>query len=51
MLNHERIGLGYTLESPINRYWRRTRLLRLAPISNEMAMNFVAEHLGMPRSL
>ena len=43
-------GVGYTLESPINRYWRRTRLFRLAPISNEMAFNFVAEHLGMPRS-
>jgi acyl-CoA dehydrogenase len=43
-------GLGYTMESPINRYWRRTRLFRLAPISNEMAMNFIAENLGMPRS-
>jgi acyl-CoA dehydrogenase len=43
-------GLGYTLESPINRFWRRTRLFRLAPISNEMAFNFVAEQLGMPRS-
>lgn len=43
-------GLGYTLESPVNRYWRRTRLYRLAPISNEMALNFVAERLGMPRS-
>ncbi|MGH9038253.1 MAG: acyl-CoA dehydrogenase family protein, partial [Acidimicrobiia bacterium] len=43
-------GLGYTLESPVNRYWRRCRLYRLAPISNEMALNFVAERLGMPRS-
>jgi alkylation response protein AidB-like acyl-CoA dehydrogenase len=43
-------GLGYTLESPINRCWRRARLFRLAPISNEMAMNVVVEHLGMHRS-
>ncbi len=43
-------GLGYTLESDLNRYWRRVRLFRLAPVSNEMALNHVAEWLGMPRS-
>lgn len=43
-------GRGYTLESDLNRYWRRVRLFRLAPISNEMALNVIAEWLGMPRS-
>jgi len=43
-------GLGYTLDSDLNRYWRRVRLFRLAPISNEMALNSIAEWLGMPRS-
>jgi alkylation response protein AidB-like acyl-CoA dehydrogenase len=43
-------GIGYTLECGVNRYWRKVRLYRLAPIANEMALNFVAESLGMPRS-
>ncbi|MDA4105773.1 acyl-CoA dehydrogenase family protein [Mycolicibacterium holsaticum] len=43
-------GIGYTTECGVNRYWRRTRLYRLAPIANEMALNFIAESLGMPRS-
>jgi len=40
-------GLGYTLDSDLNRYWRRVRLFRLAPISSEMALNFVAESFGL----
>lgn len=43
-------GLGYTLDADLNRYWRRVRLFRLAPVSNEMALNHIAEWLGMPRS-
>lgn len=43
-------GIGYTMECGVNRNWRKTRLYRLAPIANEMALNFVAESLGMPRS-
>jgi acyl-CoA dehydrogenase len=43
-------GVGYTTDNPVNRYWRKTRLYRLAPVANEMALNFVAESLGMPRS-
>jgi acyl-CoA dehydrogenase len=32
-------------------YWERTRLMRTAPISKEMILNFVGEHvLGLPRS-
>lgn len=43
-------GFGYTKDSDLNRFWRKTRLYRLAPVSNEMALNQVAESLGMPRS-
>ncbi len=43
-------GIGYVNENLLNLYWRKTRLYRLAPIANEMALNFVAESLGMPRS-
>ena len=43
-------GVGYTTDCPVNRYWRKTRLYRLAPVANEMALNFVAQSLGMPRS-
>jgi acyl-CoA dehydrogenase len=43
-------GLGYTTECEVNRYWRKSRLYRLAPVSNEMALNFVAEGLGLPKS-
>jgi alkylation response protein AidB-like acyl-CoA dehydrogenase len=43
-------GLGYTLDADLNRYWRRVRLFRLAPVSNEMALNHIAEWQGMPRS-
>jgi hypothetical protein len=31
--------------------WGATRLIRIAPISREMILNFVATHtLGLPRS-
>jgi acyl-CoA dehydrogenase len=44
-------GFGYAKEFHIERYWRESRLMRLAPISQEMALNFVAEHvLDLPRS-
>jgi acyl-CoA dehydrogenase len=44
-------GFGYAREFHVERYWRESRLLRLAPISQEMALNFVAERvLGLPRS-
>ena len=33
------------------RYWRESRLMKLAPVSQEMVLNYVAEHvLGLPRS-
>ncbi len=44
-------GFGYAREFHVERYWREARLLRLAPISQEMALNQIAEHvLGLPRS-
>ena len=44
-------GFGYAKEYNVERYWRESRLMRIAPISQEMALNFVAEHvLKLPRS-
>jgi alkylation response protein AidB-like acyl-CoA dehydrogenase len=43
-------GYGYSMEFDMQRYWRDMRLYRIAPINNEMARNFVAESLGLPRS-
>jgi acyl-CoA dehydrogenase len=44
-------GFGYAREFHVERYWREARLLRIAPISNEMVRNYLAQHvLGLPRS-
>ncbi|MFT5696780.1 MAG: acyl-CoA dehydrogenase [Myxococcota bacterium] len=44
-------GFGYAREYHVERYWREARLMRLAPISQEMVLNYVAEHvLELPRS-
>ena len=44
-------GFGYAREYHVERYWREARLMRIAPISQEMIANFVSEHvLGLPRS-
>jgi acyl-CoA dehydrogenase len=43
-------GMGYSAETDMQRYWRDARLLRLGPVSNEMARNMIAEGLGLPRS-
>ncbi len=44
-------GFGYATEYNIERYWREARLMRIAPVSQEMALNYVAEHvLGLPKS-
>ena len=43
--------MGYAKECNVERYWRESRMNRLAPISNEMILNFVSEHvLGLPKS-
>ena len=44
-------GFGYAKEYDVERYWRESRLMKIAPVSQEMIMNFVAEHvLGLARS-
>jgi acyl-CoA dehydrogenase len=44
-------GMGYAVEYDVERYWREARLIRIAPISQEMILNYVSEHvLGLPRS-
>ncbi|TWG93642.1 acyl-CoA dehydrogenase [Nocardioides sp. J9] len=44
-------GMGYSKEFHVERYLREARLMRIAPISQEMVLNYVAEHvLGLPRS-
>lgn len=44
-------GMGYAVEYDVERWFREARLQRLAPVSQEMALNFVAQNvLGLPRS-
>lgn len=44
-------GFGYAREFHVERYWREARLQRIAPISQEMVLNYVTEHvMGLPRS-
>jgi len=44
-------GYGYIKDYDVERYWREIRLFRIAPISQEMVLNYVGEHvLGLPRS-
>ena len=44
-------GMGYAKEYHVERLWRDARLFRFAPVSEEMILNYVANHdLGMPRS-
>jgi acyl-CoA dehydrogenase len=44
-------GLGYASEYHVERYWREARLQRLAPVSQEMTCNYIAQQvLGLPRS-
>jgi acyl-CoA dehydrogenase len=44
-------GLGYAREYHVERYWREARLQRLAPVSQEMTCNYIAQKvLGLPRS-
>jgi len=44
-------GMGYSKEYGVERLWRDARLFRIAPVSEEMILNYVAQHdLGLPRS-
>ncbi|WP_335493377.1 acyl-CoA dehydrogenase family protein [Neobacillus niacini] len=44
-------GYGYAKEYHIERYWREARLLKIAPISQQMILNYIGEHvLKLPKS-
>lgn len=44
-------GMGYSKEFHAERLWRDCRLFRFAPVSEEMILNYIAQHeLGMMRS-
>ncbi|MFE2884899.1 acyl-CoA dehydrogenase family protein [Streptomyces sp. NPDC059272] len=44
-------GMGYAEEYGVARYFREARLMRIAPISQEMILNYLGSHtLGLPRS-
>ncbi len=44
-------GFGYAREYDVERKWRETRLFQIAPISTNLVLSYIAEHmLGMPRS-
>lgn len=44
-------GMGYAAENHVERYFREARMLRIAPISQEMVLAYLGEHvLGLPRS-
>jgi alkylation response protein AidB-like acyl-CoA dehydrogenase len=44
-------GNGFTLEYGISDMWWGSRLMRTAPVSAEMILNYIAQHsLGLPRS-
>jgi acyl-CoA dehydrogenase len=44
-------GMGYAEEYHVGRYFREARLMRIAPVSQEMVLNYLGSHvLGLPRS-
>ncbi|GAB3449381.1 acyl-CoA dehydrogenase family protein [Actinophytocola sediminis] len=44
-------GMGYAREYHVERYFREARLMQIAPISQEMVLNFIGQHvLDLPRS-
>jgi acyl-CoA dehydrogenase len=44
-------GMGYAEEYHVARYFREARLMKIAPVSQEMILNYLGSHtLGLPRS-
>jgi len=44
-------GFGYAKDYDVERKWRETRLMQIAPISTNLILAYLGEHvLGMPRS-
>jgi acyl-CoA dehydrogenase len=44
-------GFGYATEYHVERYWREARLMKIAPVSQEMVLNYISSKvLGLPKS-
>jgi acyl-CoA dehydrogenase len=43
-------GWGYATEYDVERWWREINLTRLAPVTQQMAYNHIAQSMGFPRS-
>jgi acyl-CoA dehydrogenase len=44
-------GMGYAREFDVERHWREARLARIAPVSTNLILAYVGQHvLGLPRS-
>jgi len=44
-------GYAYATEYDVGRYWVESRLMKSAPVPQQMVLNFIADHvLGLPRS-
>jgi acyl-CoA dehydrogenase len=44
-------GHGYATDNDVERWWREINLIRLAPVTQQMALSYIGEHiLGMPKS-
>ena len=44
-------GMGVAKEYNVERLYRESMIMRIAPISEQMIRNFIGEHvLGMPKS-
>ncbi len=44
-------GYGYIRDYDVERFFKESRLLKIAPVSQEMVLNSISEHvLGLPRS-
>ena len=44
-------GAGYAREYHLERWWREVQLFRLAPLTQQMTLNFIGQHvLGLPKS-
>jgi acyl-CoA dehydrogenase len=44
-------GYGFAAEYDVERKWRETRLYQVAPVSTNLVLSYLAEHvLGLPRS-
>jgi acyl-CoA dehydrogenase len=44
-------GFGYAEEFHIARYWREARLMKIAPVPQELVLAYISEHvLGLPKT-